>query len=123
MTKQRFSLLLVFATLMGSLFVASCKNDEETTIDCTGVTATYTTDVKPIFDASCATAGCHDSNTKAHGLDLSTYVGSKEGAINHEVVCSIEQNSGCDPMPEGGDKLSDAQIKKVRCWIQSGTPQ
>lgn len=38
-------------------------------------------EVAPIFEEACATSGCHDANTRAVGLDLST-----EGAVRETAV-------------------------------------
>ena len=39
--------------------------------DCTGSTPTYTADIAPVLNSSCAISGCHNSQTRAHNLDLS----------------------------------------------------
>jgi hypothetical protein len=91
--------------------------------ECTASTSKYTTDVKPIYDAKCATAGCHGATNPAHGLNLSTFDGSKNGFGAHATLCSINWGSGCDKMPQTGSKLSADEIKKITCWAKNGFTQ
>jgi len=111
--------MIVAALLLGT----ACDKTDPDTIDCTGVSPTYTADIQPIFAASCATPGCHSAATAQENIDLSTYAGSVNCATNHELRCSIEHGSSCHPMPVNAAKLPEAQIKKIICWVQNGMPQ
>ncbi len=91
--------------------------------DCTGSTPTYTVDVKPIFDAKCATSGCHGATNPAHNLNLSTYATSKSDFNLHALLCSINQDGTCSKMPNNGTKLAAADIKKITCWAKNNFPQ
>ncbi len=116
--------LAVFAlVLVASMF--GCKKDSAAAYDCTGTTPTYTADVKAIFDASCATSGCHDSVTKEQGYDLSSYAGAKSAVTNSSdaLLGSIQHKSGYKAMPQGGSKLADDKIKKIFCWVENGAVQ
>ncbi len=104
------------------LAVYACKKDANTTFTCTGITPTYTTDIKPIYVASCATGGCHDASERAAGIDLSSYTATK-GANDDKIIGSIEHTSGYETMPRGASKLSDDKIQKIYCWIQNGKPE
>ena len=90
---------------------------------CTGVTPTYTADIKAIFDARCATSGCHISPGAAHGLDLSTYALAKRDFNVHALLCSINQDASCSKMPTTGAKLAAADITKITCWAKNGFAQ
>jgi hypothetical protein len=120
--------MLGFATCIYLSF-QSCKketakgtdnNSYLTTTDCTGATPTYTKNVKLIFDTKCATSGCHSEVSAAHSLDLSTFEKSKSQFNLHAFLCSINQDTGCDKMPKGLAKLSDADIKTITCWAKNG---
>jgi hypothetical protein len=91
--------------------------------DCTGSTPTYAKNIKTIFDTKCATSGCHSEVAAAHGLDLSSYEKSKNLFNVHAMLCSINQDSGCDKMPQGSAKLPDADIKTITCWAKNGFAQ
>jgi mono/diheme cytochrome c family protein len=89
--------------------------------DCTGQTPTYNNDIKAIYDASCATSGCHNASHHAAGIDLSTY-SAAISANNDDILGAVEHNSGYSAMPQGAGKLSDTQIKKIYCWMQNNKP-
>ncbi len=90
--------------------------------DCTGSTPTYTADIAPVLNSSCAISGCHNSQTRAHNLDLSNYSSTKGSFDLHSLICSISWD-GCEQMPQGGSKLPDATIKKIICWSKNNYPQ
>jgi hypothetical protein len=123
---------LCFLSSLYVLFEA-CKKEESSSgtsnsdylakADCTGVTPTYTKDVKPIYDARCATAGCHGATNPAHNLNLSTYATAKSGFDAHATLCAINWGSGCDKMPTSGSQLSADEIKKITCWAKTGFTQ
>jgi hypothetical protein len=70
---------LLIAITFCALWITACKSKEGDPIvyDCATTTPKYTTEIKPIYDASCATAGCHNATAKAADIDLSTYAASK----------------------------------------------
>jgi hypothetical protein len=113
-------LLSVFSLL---LLVIACKKDAVDTADCSGFSPTYTADIKPILDASCALSGCHDSISQQDGKNLSTYEGALAVSQNDEFLGAIQHKSGYEPMPQGGPKLADATIELITCWVQNGSPQ
>ena len=89
--------------------------------DCTGNIPTYNYDIKPIYDANCATSGCHISQYHSSGIDLSTYSGSAS-ANNDAILGSVEHDAGYSAMPKNAGKLTDTQIKKIYCWMQNNKP-
>lgn len=112
--------ILITSILSIICVFAACKKDEIETYDCTGLTPTYTVDVKPLLDANCATSGCHDASSTANGLDYSTYETTKSGASSDAFMGSMQHLSGYDDMPRNGDKLSDTQLQTISCWIENG---
>lgn len=102
----------------GLLF--SCNKSSTTTYDCSGANPTYTQDIKSILDANCATSGCHNSSSQAHGINLSTYSEVVTESGKARFMGSIEHQSGYAAMPENKPKLSDADIQSIYCWIQNG---
>lgn len=117
------------------MLLASCYNDkadqlypEPTTggtggSSCDTTALTYTTDIKPIFDQSCALSGCHDAATKSYGWDLSSYSASKAALQGGRVLGAIKYESGFIQMPKGMNKLSDCNISKIEAWFNAGMPQ
>lgn len=115
-----FALLMVFGACEKN---SSGNNNYLDNADCTGIDAitnTYTNTIKPILDINCAGSGCHDAATRSAGVDLSTYAKAKASFETTECLCSIHHGNGCEPMPQGGGKLSDAAIKLITCWAKNG---
>lgn len=105
-------------------------------------TPTLSSDVQPIFTASCAFSGCHGGSSPQQGMNLTAgqahaniaNVPSRESRLVR--VCPGQPDSSYlvhkiqgtqatvggsgDRMPLGGAPLSDAQIKTIRDWITAG---
>ncbi len=84
--------------------------------------ATYAAAVSPIFDAHCRS--CHGSSvyqTRGGGHDYSTYQGIKNESSGLLLGC-IEHQPGYDPMPKGGQQLSDCDIARIQAWVAAGQP-
>jgi cytochrome c553 len=115
--------ILVIGILVSLVTLIQCTKEAVDTVTCSGTTPTYTADIKPILDASCASSGCHSASSKAQGYDLSSYAGAVNGASKAAFLGSIQHKSGYSAMPKGASKLSDAALTKIACWVQNGTPQ
>lgn len=97
----------------------------------------FSQDISPIFQSSCATSGCHGSGTQESGVNLSSYddalnsVGNQygENVINEgnpdesPLVDKIEPNPQIGQrMPYQRDPLPQADIDSIRAWIADGAP-
>ena len=142
----RGALLLAPALLLGG-----CANDEATLgVDLLGPTpssmVSLQRDVQPIFTASCAVSGCHDSGSVSAGMTLEEgrlfdpiegIVGvpsqeapgvlrvkpgsSAESYLIHKLQGTQDSVGGeGDPMPQGGPPLSDPILQVIRDWIDQG---
>ena len=111
------------------VFLSSCKYDNFKEIKPTNPTnsgcdtvgvMSYATDVVPILTPNC-TASCHKSggsatNLVGHAATTSAYpLGNLHAAIAH-------LGGGVQNMPQGGSKLSDCDIAKIKKWIDAGAP-
>ncbi len=114
---------LINAIFVLGLFSLIACTQKATTFECASVSSTYTNNVKPILDASCATSGCHNATSKADGYDFSTYTNAKTHASHGHFLGSIQHLKGYEAMPKNSAKLSDADIKLISCWVQNGTPE
>lgn len=117
-----FRVLAVVVVLATVSVFAGCKKETPTTYDCSGYTPTYTADVKPLMDTYCSRSGCHNSTSKEAGKDLSSYAGTKSAAGSSSFLGSMQHLSGYEAMPQGGSKLTDAQLRTIGCWVQNGMP-
>ena len=111
---------LVFCFLF---FLISCTKDQNSNFDCTGLTPTYTADIKQILNASCAKSGCHDAFSHQNGVDLSSYGGASDASRNSSFLGTIEHKSGFNPMPQDANKLSNDKIQLLNCWVQNASPE
>lgn len=100
----------------------------------------YPDEIEEILRASCATAGCHTTQSKeaAAGLDLSTWQALFEGSRGGSPVIPFSPDQSyllyavntdssrgltLNPtMPIGAPPLNDAQYQVLRDWITEGAP-
>jgi len=107
---------LVLTTIICCVY--GCKKSTESaasaSVDCSGAAKSYTSDVNPIIQASCATnSGCHGSGSHNGPGELLTYaeVFNASSSIRAAVL------SGA--MPQNGS-LTTAQKTAIICWIDNG---
>ncbi len=112
-TRKTILINLAIAITCLSVFISSCKKEEET-IDCTGSTPTYAVDVKPLVNGNCLTSGCHDAGSK--NGDYTTYKGLQTVAMNGTLEKRVVTEKTMPPM----GALSLADRKKIKCWVLSG---
>ncbi len=106
-------------------FAISCGDDEDTdppvTIDCDGSDPSYMTDIKPMVDATCALAGCHEANFLSG--DFTSYDGLKAKADDGSLIERAVTEKDMPPSNTNGPtELTDAQIKLINCWVADGAP-
>lgn len=95
---------------------------------CDPNTVYFENDVLPIFQSSCAYAGCHDATTQQDGVRLDNYqsiisTGDIEaGDPNHsDVYEMITETDPEDLMPPPPNApLTSDQINTIRLWIEQG---
>ena len=113
----------VLSLIMVSFYLVSCKKEAVDIFDCSGLTPTYTADIKPILDASCAKSGCHNAATAKKGVNLSTFASASSVSQEARFLGAIQHKQGYAKMPDDGPKLPDAQVELLTCWVQAGSPQ
>lgn len=98
----------------------------------------YSKDIQPIFNSSCALGGCHDSGTSRSGVNLSSYnsainsIGARYDTLiilpgNPSGSPIVDKISNNNPqfgqrMPLSGSALSSARIDSIFAWIEDGAP-
>jgi len=86
-------------------------------------------DIKPLIQRRCLP--CHSSSEMRASLNLETFQGVlkgggsgdivKPGRVNASMLYKVlAREEGVPQMPLGGPKLPDADIAKVREWVQGG---
>lgn len=97
--------------------LAACKKEKiDETMDCSGLTPGYGSDVVHIINTNCVSSGCH--NAGSMNGDYTTYNGLKTIASNGELERRVVTNKTMPP----GKQLSLEELKMLKCWINSGAP-
>ena len=94
-----------------------------TTNTCDTTTVSYTTEIKPIFDQSCNTSGCHAAGSGSTGYDFTDTTVLKTQAKNGSIVQDINfapSGRGHNNMPYGGSKITACSINKITRWVNLG---
>lgn len=87
---------------------------------CDTTNVTYAGTIQPLMTNYCT--GCHSGAAPSGGINLSSHAGVATVALNGQLYGSINHAAGYVAMPQGGAKLSDCNIAKVRTWINAGAP-
>ncbi len=112
------------------LFISSCDDQINVPSDAEipDSNISYSQHIQPIFNVRCATAGCHDDQTKAAGLSLTSYQNTTASYVivypgNPDaslLVLSVEGKSTYPMPPPGRPPLTQKQIKAIRTWVKEG---
>ena len=109
------SSLLIF----GTLFVISCKTPKSTsTVQetvCESPAPSYAANVKTIIDTKCSVNGCH---SRGRG-DLRVFENLKHNADDGQLKQKVVVSKSMPP----DQKLSEAEIKMIDCWLKDGAKQ
>ncbi|MGC8594419.1 MAG: c-type cytochrome domain-containing protein [Candidatus Kryptoniota bacterium] len=110
----------------------SCKNtvsgpNGQTSIVFPPSNVSYIKYVQPLFNIDCNYSGCHDSGTRAGGLDLTDYNSamSVPGVIvpgNSKNSILVQRITGALPImpPPPLPTLTPNQIQGIKTWIDEG---
>lgn len=72
----------------------------------------YSSQIVPILNSACT--GCHNSSGSAH--DLTTHSAVQVDALAGTLYNDVFSGA----MPQGGSKLSDCDIAKIKKWVDAG---
>lgn len=120
MKKRYLSILSITA----AIFSSSCNYDNfkelhpetalpSSTSGCDTISAiSYSTQIVPILNSACTS--CHNSSGSAH--DMTNHAAVQSDAISGALYNDVNTGS----MPQGGSKLSDCDIAKIKKWVDAG---
>jgi hypothetical protein len=92
------------------------ENSEDNPVDCTEVETYYTENVAPILESNCT--GCHSGPTPTAGLSLDSYLNVRAAIKTGDVLDRVNRKSGDGGfMPNGGTKLSDANLEILQTFF------
>lgn len=81
---------------------------------------TYSGTIAPMLNTYCK--GCHNNNLQSGGYNYETHAGVVAAVNSGRFIGAVKHQAGYSPMPQGGNKLTDCQIRQIEKWIATGTP-
>ena len=118
-----FRVFIFLCLSVSFISIMACEKEAVDMFDCSGFSPTYTADIKPILDASCAKSGCHDAATAKKGINLSDYAHARDISQEDRFLGAIQHKKGYDKMPDDAPQLPESQVQLLTCWVQNGSPQ
>ncbi|HZV71293.1 MAG TPA: c-type cytochrome domain-containing protein [Saprospiraceae bacterium] len=85
---------------------------------CVTTNVSYSGFVAPLLTTYCV--GCHSGGAPSGGITLNTYNGVKAVAQSGKLHGAISWSTGFQKMPQGGAKLAQCNIDKIKGWIDEG---
>ncbi len=116
----------IIALIVVMMGLSACYYDKEEELyppitQCDTSNVGYQATIVPLMKSNCN--ACHNSSAPSAGIATDNYQGVKTIALNGKLYGSIAHLSGYSPMPKGGNKLSECDIKRVKIWIDMGAPE
>jgi hypothetical protein len=117
-------------TFAVAVMIISCSKSNEADVQnpggtpapgpgsCDTVNMKYTSNVLPIISSKCY--GCHGNGAINGGVELDSYSKLLVQVNNGKLIGVISHAPGFKQMPQGGTKLSDCDINKIKSWISRG---
>lgn len=78
----------------------------------------FAANINPTIKKYCV--ACHTSALAPKGIVLDSYTGIVNAVDNGGLLNSIRHEQGYTPMPQGGSKLSDCEIRTFEKWVEAG---
>ena len=85
---------------------------------CDTAQVSFSSFVKPLLDGTCV--GCHSGNSPSGGVGLDSHARVAVVAENGKLFGAINHDNGFKAMPQGGSKLPQCDINKIKAWIDAG---
>jgi len=131
MIKVYLTLLLFSAVL---LVYSGCKdtvtgNDiDERDKDIPDTNVSFVTHIQPVLEVKCNNAGCHNDETRAGNLSLSSYANVTSdlsvvfpGEPQNSMLVQVIQPGAAFPMPPlGYAPLTPKQVQAITTWVKEG---
>ena len=77
--------------------------------------------VQPIFQGNCIS--CHNATLNYEGIILNTFEDAVSAAQTGRLINAVNHLPGSTPMPFGGSKLPECEVRKITLWIEKETPE
>ena len=117
--------LTTISILILPFIFTGCYYDKEEelygALPCETANVSYATNISSIMSVY-GCLSCHGSANPSAGVVLNNYSGVKTSADNGSLYGSLTHNSGFAPMPQGGSKISNCDLSRIKAWIDAGAP-
>lgn len=111
---------LLLLPIFAAFFLGSCTFEKAVPLP-SGCTTTmyYATDIKPFIDSKCVV--CHSNVPTYMNADNFMDFNVLKEKINDGTLKDRVFNKK-DMAPPGAEQLTEAELGKLRCWIDQGAP-
>ena len=133
MTHRSAINIFLILSLFSIMLIAACDDTKNVTdidsIIIPSSNVSYAQYIQPVFNAKCMRSGCHDDQTRAAGLSLTSWDNTRANSQvvypylpqNSKLVWSIEGTSGTIMPPLGySPPVNQNQITGIKTWIKEG---
>lgn len=103
---------------------SGCTNDNEEDLfpGCDSSNVTYSGTIVPLLQNE-GCYNCHNQNGVAYnGVQVDHYEGLKAVVDDGRFYNVTHHVPGSPQMPQGGEKIDDCNLAKIRQWINDGAP-
>jgi hypothetical protein len=108
------------------IYLIGCSSDSEDVLTpppvaggCDTTKVTYSATITPLL-TSYGCTNCHGGTAPVGNINLTSYNGVKAKVDDGRLIGAIHHQVGFRPMPEGGNKMNDCDLSKVRAWVNAG---
>jgi hypothetical protein len=129
--KTPINILFIF-TFVALIIISACDDTPNITdidklvIPATGVS--YSQHIQPVLTAKCARAGCHEDQTQAGNLSLTSYSNTTASYLvvapgypqNSLLVLSVQGLTTSPMPPVGYSPLIKNHIEGIKTWVKEG---
>jgi Cytochrome C oxidase, cbb3-type, subunit III len=110
-------------TVQKNIIARWISEGAQNTVDCSSKCDSneykFAANIKPLLQNYCT--GCHSGANPPLGVNLTTYAGVHDIAVNGLLYGEVAHLPGYDPMPKGTGKLSDCELAQIRKWVEAGS--
>jgi hypothetical protein len=108
--------------IIGLIAVTGCFYDSEEElygVNCNTTNVSFSTTVNTLLQQH-GCLGCHSGVGASGNVNLQGHANVKNVAESGRLYGAISHSAGFKPMPQGGTKMSECEIKKIKSWIDAG---
>lgn len=112
-------LVAVFLSLSGCYYdVDELLYGEQ--MDCNLEEISFALDIEPVLSSRCRS--CHDAPSPSGSILLENYDDVLVQVDNGLLLCTIQHQNDCSPMPKNSAALDACTIDKIVAWVDAGAP-